>query len=86
MNTSVLHTDILNCVPIKRTTGNLFQPPLPRARSVTAASYYSTTLKFSELFKATHSFINVCKSTLHGFVLDFYTALAMGLKTPNFED
>lgn len=33
---------------------------------VRVASPYRTTLKFSELFRTTHSFTNVCKGRLHG--------------------
>lgn len=32
----------------------------------TVASYYSTTLEFTELFRMTHSFTNMCKVKLCG--------------------
>lgn len=35
------------------------------------ASYHSPNLKFSELFRMTHSFTNACKGRLHGWVHDF---------------
>lgn len=37
---------------------------------VTVASYYSTTLKFSDLFTTTRSSANVCEGRLHDQVLD----------------
>lgn len=40
---------------------------------------YRTTLEVSELFKMTHSFINVCKVRLHGQVLDFILIAAEAL-------
>lgn len=43
------------------------------------ASYYSTTLKLIELFRTTYFLTNVCKGSLHGYVLGF---VAMRLKTP----
>lgn len=38
---------------------------------LTRASRYNTTLGFSELFRTTRSFTQVCKRRLQGWVLDF---------------
>jgi len=35
------------------------------------ASYHGNTLEFTELLCATHSFINVCRSSLHAQVPEF---------------
>ena len=35
------------------------------------ASYHSTMLEFTELLRATHSFKNVCRNSLHAEVLAF---------------
>lgn len=35
------------------------------------ASYHGITLEFTKLLRATHSVANVCKSSLHAWVLDF---------------
>lgn len=47
------------------------------------ASNYSTMLKFSELFRLTHSFTEGCKGSLHGWDAGFYIPVVMRLKTPN---
>ncbi|CAI9588056.1 unnamed protein product [Staurois parvus] len=41
------------------------------------ATYHDTPLEFIELLRATHSFTNVCRSSLHAEVLDFLTPVAM---------
>lgn len=35
------------------------------------ASYHFATLEFTELLRATQSFTNVCRSSLHAYLLDF---------------
>ncbi|CAI9616399.1 unnamed protein product [Staurois parvus] len=34
-------------------------------------TYHGTTLEFTELLRASHSFTNVCRSSLHIQVLNF---------------
>ena len=45
----------------------------------------STTLEFTELLRATHSFTNVCRNTLHALGACFHTPVAMEVTgTPDF--
>lgn len=49
------------------------------------ASYQSTTLDFTEPLRTTDSFTNICRSSLHAWVLDFYTPVNMEvIGTPEF--
>ena len=49
------------------------------------ASYHSTTLEFTELLRATHSFTNVCRNSSACLGARFYTPVAMEvIGTPDF--